>query len=244
MLPSRADHTTPVVGSPQLRLTTWTHQTRNEVAIYPDGLVVWDSPSGYQQMRLSPTGVATIWSSVLSTGLFDPQDDGVALVANVPSSSLIVNRGRQWVTVQWAKHPASWMGHVVQATPSQEQKLAAVYQLLHDPSDWSFSRDLYADPEVKQFWTSTYYLGYDRTRWNLSKLPEPIAHLVAGLSQRPCSHPMGLTATRDLIDALVEAGFKPIDNTPFDVGFNVPGTHGVSFLHISPDIPVTCGYPQ
>jgi len=249
MLPSEVYRATPVIGNPLLTLRAdGGPAVVGAVAIYPDGLVVWDSPNGrrYSQLRLNAAGVASILSTVTSTRLFEPQANGVGLVTSGHPARLILDSGSGWVTVAWGER-ASWgLGgrHWVKATPSQERDLAMVYRLLHDPPAWSLSRTLYADPAIKPFWASTYRLGYELSRWDLDKLPESVADRVAGLSARPCSRPIGATDARDLLDALVEAGFKPFVNTRREVYFNVPGTHGDSLLNVWSDIPVTCGYPE
>ena len=246
MLPSGVDGSTPVTGNPQLLFTSWVGGGRDEVAMYPDGLVVWQSGSGYVQLRLTPAGVASIRSAVISTGLFDQDDDGVGLVTSVStvsSSQLTIDRGSGLVTVQWTEGPSRGERGFVQASPSQERDLAAVESLLYDPSTWSLSSDMYADPDIKPFW-GRYWLSYDRSAPDLTRLPEPVGRLVARLSSTGCGPTFGVKATRELLDSLVQAGFKPEGNDPFAVGFNVPGTSGRSFLHVHPSLPITCGYPE
>ena len=250
MLPSGVDRGTAVLnGNPQLLFRSWTHDNFSEMAMYPDGLVVWQTGSGYVQLRLTPAGVASIRSTVISTGLFDQEDDGVGLVAAVPDSELTIDRGSGLVNVQWTKTPSRWERGYVQATPSQERDLAAVARLLQDPATWPLSSDMYANPNIKPFWGTGYTWGFDRSSPDLTRLPDPVARRLARLFPRPnrdgCSPPTGIKETRELLDALVQARFKPEGNGSLGVSFYVPGTSGHSFLHVHPSgLPITCGYPE
>jgi hypothetical protein len=238
MLPSQVYRATPVTDNP---LITASFRT-DDVAIYPDGLVVWKTRDGrYSQLRLNEAGVASILSTVTSTGLFEPQDDGARLMTSGSSGRLTLDSGSGWVTVVWGDWDlASNRG--VKATPAQKHDLAMVYRLVHDPSSWSLPRDLYADPEIKPFWAYNYYLSYEFGPWDLDQLPEPVASLLAELSERPCSRPITATDARDLLDALVEAGFNPGINNQRQVYVPVPGRgpNGDTLLNMYSDIPVTC----
>lgn len=250
MLPDGAQPSKPITGEAIVEFRSWPLLVGYlEMAIYADGRVIWHPDQkdvGFFQLRLTPAGVDTIRSIIISTGLFD-HDLDIRLPGDL--SRLTIVRGDRSVFVQWAD--ASWLeGHKDNhgATASEARDLAAIERLLGDPSAWQLSGDLYADPEIRPFVPSGFLFEYDRDDPDLAQLPLPARDLLARYD--PGSTDCSVVTTdvaRKIARALALAGFAPLTNTPTYLDWKLPGeSGGPSNPHLNAVLPheVGCDFSQ
>ena len=253
MLPMGAQPSTPNTGD---SVVTFKSSPNGgfpvEMATYADGRVIWHpdrNDVGYFQLRLTPAGLDTIRSTIISTGLFDHDLDLVR--PGTYLSRLSILRGDRWVFDQWADDPSWWAGSGIEhraATVSEARDLGELDRLLGDPSAWQLSSDLYADAEIRPFVPSGFMLDYDRSGPDLSKLPSPVRTLLAryspgsnGSDESNGCNVVTADVAREIVHALARAGYAPRTNSPTTVDYNLPGSDGSpSNLHLSPVLPDPC----
>jgi len=247
MLPVGAQPSTPITGDAVVEFSSWRQDGGSfvEMAIYADGRVIWhpnQNNVGFSQLRLTPAGVETIRSIIISTGLFD-HDLNLRRPGSI--SRLTILRGGRSVFVQWAN--ASWLeGHKdnPEATLSESRDLGEIERLLGDPSVWHLSSDLYADPTVRPFEPSGFMFQYDRNHWDPSQLPSHARDVLARYdpATSSCFIVTSDVALR-IARVLARAGFAPLTNSPVSLDWKLPGISGggPSNPHLSPVLPHDVG---
>jgi hypothetical protein len=236
MFSADARPSTPVTGEQVLGFQSWGHASFPVVVgIYADGRVIWHPEQhdvGYLQVRLTPRGVETIRSMVISTGLVDG-GSGLRVHAG-PTSRLQLRRGDRTVEVDWSN-----AGEKPTATPAQAHAVTELERFLGDPSAWQLPSGLYADPKIRTFVPFGFQFDFDRSGPDLSQLPSPAREVMTRLTvpwHGKCDFVTSDQA-RELVEALARAGFAPLTNSPVYVDFKIPGPHGPSNPHLTPALP-------
>jgi len=245
MLPAHARHSTPVTGDVVLDFASWPGNGFPVIlAIYADGRVIWhpnQNDLGYLQFRLTPAGVESIRSTVISTGLVDRRG-GLEVDAGAQLARLTIDRGDREVFVQWTRSIAfGRMKH--EATEAEAQDVVELERFLGDPSAWPLPSALYADPKIKAFVPSGFRFYFDRGKPDLSQLPSPAREVLDAYFpwHEACSI-ISADQARELVEALAQAGFAPLRNNPVYVDFNIPSrSSGPSNPHLTPALPQDMG---
>jgi hypothetical protein len=244
MFPAGARPSTPVTGQLVLEFKSWPHSFPVRVDIYADGRVIWhpdQNDVGYLQFRLTPAGVETIRSMVISTGLVD--HDGALRTARGPLlTRMLVRRGDRNVEVQWNR--AQWDNTVHTPAPTAaEHDIRELERFFDDPTAWQLPRDLYMDPEARAFVPFAFNFDFDRSEPDLSKLPSPAREVLAGYFPWDECTFITTDQARELVEALARSGYAPGSNTPVYVDFTIPGPPGRvtsmrrSNPHLTPALP-------
>ncbi len=241
----------PAVGQLVLHLQTWSSGIDPdfvELAVYADGRVIWvtDERVGYVEQRLTPEGVERLRSKAISTGLFER--DGALAIDGVGWGNIKVRDGDRLVIVAWGQDPVNVSGlgledSFVRATSAQAVEVTKLEAFLGDPVTWALPHEMYEQREVTPFVPTHLWVGYDRSRPDLSKLPSP-AREVATRILEPlflgrCQN-ISLDQAREIAQVLALAGIiAPDYDVRLGYAFTVPSS--TSFVHAHPALPHDIG---
>src|SRR4029077_16171803 len=113
------------------------------------------------------------------------------------------------------------------ATPAQARGIAQIARLLAHPAAW-LPATAWADRKVRAFVPSRYYLAFDRSAPNLTKLPSPLLRYKTLFGRVGDGCKIVTTgALRAILSAFLAAGIPPVDNHPGDIGFALKGFRGI-----------------
>ena len=235
-----------------------------DLKVYTDGRMIWQNwtPSyqavvvppgskqsdiGFVEQRLTPQGIELLRSLIVSTGLFDrnlqlsqknqsDHSDRI-LTVTVLNGGRLVSVDTRSLDMTGAKTPNE--------TPAQARTLARLRAILADPAAWLPST-AWADRQIRAFVPSYYFVNYDRSAPDTSKLPTPLRELFLQyqglLGEKGCQE-LTTDEARVLLRALVAAGKSPSQNGASYFGFDLPGFNGnPSALNISPELPDDVGH--
>ena len=259
-VPPQGTHvSTPTTGKLLLSLTV-VPKPYSTTNVYADGRVIWQkwtpagdpivlpagarmADTGYVQQRLTPQGVRLLSARILSTGLFEHNLrlriarhhaawHGAAIFARV-------RRGDRMVTLSaWSSGVVSGHEPLAKATPAQARGLAQIAALLADPAASSLPTTAWADREIRAFVPAHYFLAFDRSAPDLTKLPSPLLPYKKLLGHVGSGCKIVTTGQlRAILQAFLEAGITPVDNHADNIGFVLKGFRGIpSGPHFSPVI--------
>jgi hypothetical protein len=241
----------PAVGQLVLNVQTWSpgfDAVFAELAVYADGRVIWmaDERVGYVEQRLTPEGVERLRSKAISTGLF--QRDGALGIDGVGWGNIKVRRGDRLVMVAWGQDPVNVSGlgledRFVRATSPQAVELNELKAFLGDPTAWGLPDKMYAQSEITPFVPSQLWVGYDRSRPNLSNLPSPtrevVTRILEPLFRNECEN-ITIDQAWEIAQVLARAGIiAPDPDVRLGFAFDVPSP--TSFVHVHPVLPHDVG---
>jgi hypothetical protein len=224
------------------------------LSVYDDGRRIWQrfSPSGWPSspqplvtptdakrlgtvfvwQRLTPEGVNRLRSTTMATGLF-------ARDASFHSSKMIAIRvrdGDRLLGVSMSPYGPR------NPTSAQIRALNALRLQLADPAAWLPGSD-WVDTRVQPFVQACYSVATERGAVDLTKLP-PAARAELSKHLHGTEGVMSTDDARTLAEALVSAGYAPTQNTPAEIGFDLPpGSQGAAdgqpfeYLHLNPQFP-------
>jgi hypothetical protein len=209
--------------------------------VYADGRMVWQRwsdaglatvvPSGaerletgYIQQRLTRRGVELLRSRMLATGLFQHE---LRITWNRGDVDIQVRRGDQ--LRELAAYPESYEIHnAPKATPAQYRAVIKLQALIAGLRSWLPSSG-WADPKIRPFVPSHYFVEVDLGPPEFSKLPSPAREMLfSALSQ--CDGVVTTAEARALVQALLNSGVAPSRNLASGVEYNF---HGLGFTHPS-----------
>jgi hypothetical protein len=224
--------------------------------VYEDGRVIWQewNPAGdpivipqgarmfdtsYVQQRLTPQGLHLLSARILSTGLFEHN-----LMLRIARHRVViwyrVRRGDHLVTLKgWPAAVVSGHEPLMKATQDQARGLARIQALLADSAAWSLPATAWADREVRAFIPSLYFLAFDRSTPDLTKLPSPLLPYKKLLSHGENTCEIVTTGElRTILQAFLQAGITPVSNHADSISFVLAGVRGhPSGPHFSPVLP-------
>jgi hypothetical protein len=264
--PSRGAHASkPATGSLVLSFQEIGFRPFGEVdlRVYADGRMLWQNwtPSyqavvvppgmkqsdiGFVERRLRPQGIELLRSLIVSTGLFDRNlqlsqenqldDSDRVLTIIVLNGGRLVSVDTRSLDMTGPKTP--------EETPAQARTLAQLKAILADPAAW-LPPTAWADRQIRAFVPSRYFVNYDRSAPDVSRLPTPLLEVLPqyqGLFGKKGCQELTTDEARVLLDALVAAGKSPSQNGASYIGFDLAGFNGTpSALNISPELPDDIG---
>jgi len=229
--------------------------------VYEDGRVIWQKWSstgdpivippgarmidtGYVQQRLTSQGVHLLRARIFSTGLFE-HDLNLRIarrhaVWHDAGIFARVRRGDRMVTLAASRFGFSAAHeHPTKATPAQARGLAQIKALLADTAAWSLPTMAWADREVRAFVPARYFLAFDRSAPDLTKLPSPLLPYKKLLGSVGTGCRIVTTGElRAILQAFLEAGITPVSNHASWIAFALKGFRGIpSGPHFSPILP-------
>jgi hypothetical protein len=125
------------------------------------------------------------------------------------------------------------------ATPAQARGLAQIQALLADTAGWSLPDTAWAHREIRAFVPSHYFLAFDRSAPDLTKLPAPLLPYKKLFSHGVNTCQIVTTGElRAILRAVREAGITPVTNHASWVAFGLKGFRGTpSAPHFGPVLP-------
>jgi hypothetical protein len=216
-----------------------------DLAVYADGSVIWghQDMKGYVQNRLTPQGVAWLEARMRTTGLFDHDR---ALGISRSSGSVEFRRAGHPVVIAWGPKPADvsgagLQGRFVAATPVQAHELVTLEGLLRHPLAWAIPSRMYEQREPAPFVPTHFWVSWDRTTPDPSKLPSPAREVLTAALDSPCGV-ISIAQAQQILTAMQPLGLIKSGDVTKVLAFDMPGENGHSFLHIHPSLPsdTTC----
>ena len=223
--------------------------------MYADGGMIWQKwdnsadavvvpkganrvDTGFVEQRLTPQGVALLRSRILSTGLFDHNRQLAPRRHSSRDLQIQVLNGGRLVSVETLS-----LQSLPKETSAEAGELAQLEALLADPAAW-LPTTAWAGREIRAFVPSRYWVAFDRSAPDLSKLPSPARELLLQY-KRLFHHGCQVVTTgeaRATFQAFVESGIAPSDNLAYGLGFDLPGVSAPSYLHFHQALPdeTTC----
>jgi hypothetical protein len=172
--PEGAAPSTPARGELVLSLagrSASPEDSLDQIWVYADGRVIWRREgnlpegankltTGFLEQHLTPEGVESVRSEIVSTGMF--RDDLVLVGDRGPIWDTIkVRNGDRLVRVDWVRSDFGYPEEddATIATPEQTRALERVDALLTDPASW-LPTSAWDDQEIRAYVPSTYAVCY------------------------------------------------------------------------------------
>ena len=215
----------------ELVLSMWGRSTTDSghlfrAWLYADGRLIWsqegsfpyganDTATGYLEQHLTLKGVVDMRSEILSTGLFERDNELLSQERGIFGTVRVRADGGDFVKVRWANRGIYPNDAGTLATPNQEQALGRLDELMRHPHTW-LPLDSWADDEIEAYVPSAFAACYEpaergiETSSILQSLPAPAADLlrVAPIEGRNCSR-LSTDEARALVRILDDAGIPP-----------------------------------
>ncbi len=204
--PIGATPSTPTRGELVLSAYGVTRHSRNKVWVYRDGRMIFQrelhpgtkhppgsanrESTGFLERQLTPKGIESLRSEILSTGLFG-HDRELEMARPVPFFNYIyVRNGGQLVRVTWHQDPPYASEHAYPlATREQATTLQRLVARVTEPETWLPS-SAWRDRQVRAYVPATFELGYGPWPLDakysdiLKKLPAPARDVLRATNPR------------------------------------------------------------